>query len=212
MGGISIGTSAEGKDVNGRWWKITVTGINNDQTFQADVHDGHGTKWPRVYRTNMRNIQAPQSTSPQLQVLQIKVPQGSGPGDMIQFQTPLGHTMSVKVPPGVVSGQVIAVHVPIQPPPSRQNAQSTQQNQYPESGQSLNSAKKQTDKYSSMYESQYNASPKPSQNYPPTTMPPKQTPQQNSERSSRLQDFIASPMFNGQRHGYVYRNGRGGMG
>ena len=48
---------------------------------------------------------------PQMQVMSVQVPQGVGPGQMIQVQTPAG-LMQVAVPQGVMPGQTFQMQVP----------------------------------------------------------------------------------------------------
>jgi hypothetical protein len=49
-----VGGNYEGMDANGHWWPITIADKNENGTFSVDVHDGHGSKWPKVFKTHMR--------------------------------------------------------------------------------------------------------------------------------------------------------------
>jgi len=53
-----VGEVVEGKDVSGEWWPLTLTGLNDDATFTAKVHDSEGTTWDNVCASNLRRQQA----------------------------------------------------------------------------------------------------------------------------------------------------------
>ena len=52
---VIVGLNYEGKDANGKWWPITITGINSDGSYQAKVHDGFDAEWPIVLSKNIRS-------------------------------------------------------------------------------------------------------------------------------------------------------------
>lgn len=53
---IDVGGNLEGKDVFGKWWPITIRGINADGTYIAEVYDGtcDNKIWPQVHEANIR--------------------------------------------------------------------------------------------------------------------------------------------------------------
>jgi hypothetical protein len=44
----------EGKDENGRWWPAVIKNDNEDGSYEVDLLDGHGTRWPTSPLSNLR--------------------------------------------------------------------------------------------------------------------------------------------------------------
>jgi len=57
-----VGGVYESKDAKGNWWDITITSQNANDTYCADVHDGHQTKWTKVHRSNI--VEKPSEKDP----------------------------------------------------------------------------------------------------------------------------------------------------
>ncbi len=56
-------------------------------------------------------------SQPQMQLMNVQVPVGLGPGMTMQIRTPSGQTFNVTVPQGVFAGQTFQVQLPAAPQP-----------------------------------------------------------------------------------------------
>ena len=66
----------------------------------------------------------PGQVAPGWQRIGVKVPQGMSPGDEIQFPTPQGMKYKAVIPPGITSGNVFLVEVPVAMPGSSREYES----------------------------------------------------------------------------------------
>jgi hypothetical protein len=60
---------------------------------------------------------------PQMQLMQVQIPQGCYPGQLLQIQSPSGQLLQVAVPQGLQPGQTFQVQIPVTQPMQQQQQQ-----------------------------------------------------------------------------------------
>ena len=51
-----VGAGVEAKAASGTWWSAVITKVYPEGSFDVDVQDGQGTKWPRMAKQHIRRV------------------------------------------------------------------------------------------------------------------------------------------------------------